>query len=86
ALTLLFRSFNLKQYQIIQERVDKLKLKAIKNKVYDESETAEILRVMKRYCGEGVNIEVEFVDEIPTTKAGKRRYIISEVPKLSASR
>jgi phenylacetate-CoA ligase len=79
AITVILREFNIKQYQIIQEKRDELIIKIIKNKNYKASETKKIFEIMKYHCGNGVNIELDFVNNIPTTAAGKRRYIVSKV-------
>lgn len=81
ALTLVFKDYHIKQYQIIQETKDKLLIKIIKAEGYSDKDTEHFLGIIRAHCGEGVNIETQFVEEIPTTRAGKWRFIISNVPK-----
>jgi len=52
-------------------------VKIAKEKSYTEEDTKRILRMLREGVGEEIKIKIEFVDEIPTTGAGKRRYIIS---------
>jgi len=70
---------SVKQYQIIQESEDEIIVKIVKEKGYAEEDTKRILRMLREGVGEEMNIKIEFVNEISTTKAGKRRYIISKV-------
>jgi len=79
ALTLVFKDCHIKQYQVIQEAKDKLVIKVIKAEYYSDKDTEYFLGVIRAHAGEGIDIEVQFVDEIPLTKAGKWKFIISHV-------
>ena len=79
ALTLVFKDCHIRQYQVIQEAKDKLIIKVIKADGYTDQDTEHFLGIIRAHAGEGIKIETEFVDEIPTTKAGKYRFIISKV-------
>jgi phenylacetate-CoA ligase len=82
ALVDLFQKFQyIKQYQVIQNTVDQLLIKLVKRESYTDKDTEHFLSTIKAHISERAEIEVEFVDEIPTTKAGKYRFIISNVPK-----
>jgi len=70
---------SVKQYQIIQESENEMIVKIVKEKSYTEEDTKRILRMLRERVGEEMKIKIEFVDEIPTTGAGKRRYIISKI-------
>lgn len=77
ALTLVFKDCHIKQYQVIQEAKDKLVIKVIKAEDYTNWDTEHFMGIIKKHAGEGINIELEFVREIPTTKAGKHKFFIS---------
>ena len=79
-LTVVIKDFeNIRQIQIIQKTKDFVILKVVKGKKYTD-EDAELLKaVMKRYLGDGMNIEISFVESIPLTRSGKYRFTISEV-------
>ena len=70
---------SVKQYQIIQESKDEMIVKIVKEKSYTEEDTKRILRMLRERVGEEMNIKIEFVNGIQTTKSGKRRYIISKI-------
>ena len=72
------------QYRIIQTKVDSLKvLIKKKNENCDETEMKNELishmRKMLNISEDELNIEVEFVEEMPLDKSGKFRKVISEV-------
>ena len=81
ALTLIFKDCHIRQYQVIQEAKDKLAIKVIKAEGYSDRDTQHFTSNIKAHAGGSINIETQFVYKIPTTKAGKWKFIISNVPK-----
>ena len=74
--------YNLKgvsQFQLIQETLDQCSIKIIKDKEWDEDERLFIDSVIKECLGADVSLSMEFVDEIPLPKSGKREFTISRV-------
>jgi len=68
------------QFQVIQEKIDRLKVKIVRNDKFTENDLRYIVSQIKKHAGENMEIEVEFVDHIPPTRSGKRRFVISKVP------
>ncbi len=68
------------EFQFIQESRELIRMKIIKYSNYTDKDTEYILNGMKRILGEGMTVELEFVDSIPRTKSGKFRLVISKVP------
>jgi phenylacetate-CoA ligase len=81
ALTLVFKDCHIKQYQVIQETRDKLVIKIIKADDYSDNDTNHFMKILRAHIGNKVDIELQFVDEIRTTKAGKWKFIISRLGK-----
>lgn len=81
AFTLIFRKFNLKQYQLVQKHRDTLNINLVKAEYFSQKEENEIINIMKFHCGYGVNIKINYLDKIESTKSGKFRFIISELYK-----
>lgn len=79
ALTLVFKDCCIRQYQLIQEAKDKLVIKVIKDEGYSNRDTEHFLGVLRAHAGECIKIETQFVDAIETTKAGKSKFIISNM-------
>ena len=69
-----------KESQIIQEDIENIRIKIVKNPNYCEDDTRYLLTEMKNRIGANMKIEIEFVDSIPRTRAGKYRWVISKVP------
>jgi phenylacetate-CoA ligase len=78
--------FAVRQFQVIQERHGALRLGIVKGLRYSDEVLEEILGVLRRYVGARMEIEVEFVDAIPLTRAGKRLSCISRLPVELAGR
>jgi phenylacetate-CoA ligase len=78
--------FAVRQFQVIQERPDALRLRIVKGLRYSDEVLQEILGVLGRYVGSRMEIEVEFVDSIPLTRAGKRLSCINRLPVELAGR
>ncbi len=79
-LTFALKDFeNLLQIQIIQKTKEKIVLKVVKGERYTNKDSKSLIKLMKSYLGEEMNIEIQFTDTIPPTRSGKRRYAISEI-------
>lgn len=71
---------NIVEAQITQESLYELRVKVVKDRGYSETDTAALLWHFGERCGTEMHIKLEFVDQIPRTKAGKFRAVISNVP------
>jgi len=79
--TVLFKYIEgVNQFQVIQEKLDKLNIKIVKNEKFTNKDLERILSGIKNAAGEEMEVNIEFVDEIPVSKSGKRRFVISKVP------
>lgn len=76
ALTLIFKDLNVKQYQIVQEKIDHLIIKIVRKKEYSKKDTKHILDNMKNFSND-MKIKIDFVEDIPLTNSGKRLIAIS---------
>ena len=68
------------QFQVIQESIDNLKVKIVKNEKFTEQDSRCIVDEIKRYMGQDVAVDIDYVASIPLTRSGKRRFVISKVP------
>jgi phenylacetate-CoA ligase len=71
---------NVAESQIIQEDREHIVIKIIKRAEYTDTDSRYLVEEMKKRVGSDMKIDIEFVDEIPRTKAGKFRWVISKVP------
>lgn len=72
-----------KQYQVVQEEAGKLLIKIIQGNLFTEDALKIIVEDIKNYMGSDMDIKIEFVDEIPLGKTGKRQHCISKIDPLS---
>ncbi|RLI47629.1 phenylacetate--CoA ligase family protein [Candidatus Bathyarchaeota archaeon] len=68
----------IKEYQVIQEKLDKIVIKIVPEEDFDEKQLDKIRGIVKKRS-EGWNIEFKFVDKIDRTKSAKYKYIINEL-------
>lgn len=77
----LFKDFDhvVSQYQIVQERLGAVTLKIVKAPRYTEEGFATIMLHLKRFLGEDMIFNLEYVDLIPLGRTGKRQGAISKL-------
>ncbi|QQG38487.1 MAG: phenylacetate--CoA ligase family protein [Candidatus Woesearchaeota archaeon] len=78
-LTLMFGQAKVKEYQLIQESKNKIIVRIVKDKDYSNKKTEYITNSLERWLGNGIDIDIQFVDKIPLTKAGKRIVLIKKI-------
>ncbi len=71
---------NIKQFQMYQEKMGELVLKVVRKPTYTEEDTQQLVKELRCQLGDGVDVHVRFVDEIPRTEGGKFRYLIQNLP------
>ncbi len=67
------------QYQVIQNTLDSITLKIVRNRFYSEAETESMVRTIRNAICPSVSVSVETCDQIPLTRLGKSRLVISHV-------
>jgi phenylacetate-CoA ligase len=77
----IFEHVDVRQYRIIQETVTDITVELIPGKKFDEKAERFIVKTIKKHMGEQVEVTVKKTDEIESTPSGKRRVVISHVPK-----
>ena len=66
--------------QIVQKEIDLLRIKIVRREDYTENDSALLVSALQERVGPKMHIELEFVEYIPRTEAGKFRWVISKVP------
>ncbi len=66
-------------FQAIQRQVDDVLIKLVANASFSDADRQAILDTFHNYLGPATRLTLEFVDAIPTTPSGKRRFFISQV-------
>lgn len=71
--------------QVVQEAIDRIRLRVVPARDYDESVELELGRRVRRQLGD-VAVVVETVDQIERTPAGKFRLVVSKLSDASHER
>jgi phenylacetate-CoA ligase len=70
---------HIQEGQIIQDRLDAIRVRVVPKQGFSDTDVQDIVaRVQQRLTGE-MNVDVEVVDAIERTKAGKFRAVISNL-------
>ena len=72
------------QFQVVQDRLEELNIKVVKNNRFTDADGQRVIDEVRRYAGDAMKINLEYVDYIPPTRSGKRRFVVSKVPVDSA--
>jgi len=64
----------IRQFMVEQMGRDEFELSIVKDDPFDPESVREYLRQMRSYLGEQIEVEVEYVDHIPVSSSGKRRF------------
>ena len=70
-----------RQFQLVQETPSRVVVKIVPRKTLKLNIVEAIRNLMRHHCGEGIDIEVCFVDHIEVPPSGKLRYIVSQVDR-----
>lgn len=70
------------EVQLIQEELDILRVRVVKDKGYSDKDTKKIIKGLQERLGNAMRYEFEYVDQIPRGRNGKFRFVISKVTKL----
>ena len=66
-----------REIQIYQECVEAIEVRIVAGKSYGPDDEAALLRELRRRLGDEIQVHFVQVDEIPRTKAGKFRAVVS---------
>lgn len=67
------------EFKIVQETINKTIVYLIRNSEFSETSLSHIRDGIMKRLGQDVEVEVQFVKQIPLEKSGKFRYVISKV-------
>ncbi|MFD1771524.1 phenylacetate--CoA ligase family protein [Sphingobacterium suaedae] len=79
--TLFFNKKGIKNFQLIQETLNKLTVNIVKTELYDEDELNKILERINIELGTDVDVDLHFVPKIDLTSTGKIMYVYSKLDK-----
>lgn len=75
-----------RRFQVIQESADAIRLKVVVNSEWSESVREALDRQIREIIGSVVKFEIQVVDDIPLTAAGKLQVVVRRCEPAPASR
>lgn len=72
-------------FQVVQETLDEIILRVVPNQKFNSSVAERMISELQAH-GADLKISVEPVSEIPLTKGGKRRFVISKLSAIDKAR
>lgn len=81
--TLFLDKPNIKEAQVYQPSIEKIVLRVVKFDSYSQADENKLLFDARERFGNDVDISIDYINEIPRTKAGKFKVIVSDVQKPS---
>jgi phenylacetate-CoA ligase len=86
----LFATFHwiegVKQYQVVQEKINAFKLRIVPTSSFTESNLAPMIETIRERFGRDTSIGLDYVENIPFTRGGKYKLVVSEVKMQEVSR
>ena len=72
---------DIKECQVAQKRLGEIVLRIVKRDTYSTSTEKKLLVNISQWVSPTIQVRFEYVDEIPRTKAGKFKAVVSELKK-----
>jgi phenylacetate-CoA ligase len=70
---------NIERCQLIQRKIGEVTIRVQPRPGFNEADSAELVRQLRKRLGSSTMIEIERVEKLELTSAGKQRFIVSEV-------
>ena len=75
----LLMHYNLEQFKITQETIDKINIKIVPKEIFTQENIIKLKCEVNSLLGEDTKVEIELVEEIPKEKSGKSKPIVSKI-------
>ncbi|GMV14727.1 MAG: glycosyltransferase [Polyangiaceae bacterium] len=72
--------YAIKRFQVVQERAGHITFRVVKGGRFSQDVLDEVLAEFRKYLGERLQVDVEFVDDIALVRTGKHVAAISKIP------
>jgi phenylacetate-CoA ligase len=76
---LMRRTKGVENFQVIQTKMDKLEIKIVKSVDYSPHAIEDMVNAVHDKLGDALDIDLTYVSYIPSTKSGKRKFVVSEL-------
>lgn len=74
------RTDSIKECQIVQRKLGEMIIRIVARSNYNRDlEEKKLIEAVRSFASQTINVKFEYVDEIPRTKAGKFKAVVSEL-------
>ena len=70
---------HVREAQIVQQEPGVIRLRVVRGSEYGDADEQQLRREFAQRLGAGVDIEIDYVEQLPRTRSGKLRFVISEM-------
>ena len=78
---MLHKVYGIRASQVVQDDIDKITVNIVPNEIYKTQQDMWLRKQIACYVGDQMKIEIRKTNEIPLTKNGKHRFVISNISK-----
>ncbi len=72
---------HVREAQIVQQEPGVIRLRLVRGSRYGDADEKQLRREFAQRLGAGAEIEIDYVEQLPRTRSGKLRFVISEIPE-----
>ena len=70
---------HVREAQIVQQEPGRIRLRLVRGSEYGDGDEKQLRREFAQRLGSGAELELEYVEQLPRTRSGKLRFVISEM-------
>ena len=70
-----------KAFQVVQESIDSIEVALVTDSSFSEQTGGELIAAMQRNGAADLRIHISYVQNIPLTPGGKRRFVINKIKR-----
>ncbi len=74
-------AINVRSAQIYQKKVGEIEVRIVRHLKFNDSDERALMDELRKRTGVFAHINIRYVDEIPLTRSGKHRFVISDLPE-----
>lgn len=76
---------HIREAQLHQCELGSINIRIVRTRAYSNDDEQKLLREFRTRVGEDTVLHVEYVDELPRSRTGKMRFVVSEIPEEQIS-
>ncbi len=74
---------SIREAQIVQRVPGAIQIRVVRSRGYSKAAEQRLLDETRSYCGQGLRIEIKYLESLPRGRTGKLRFVVSEIERAS---